>query len=43
MGVPGPYGGIVLTSLEWFEECVARGCRVFHFPPGRKPRVNKLY
>jgi hypothetical protein len=35
--------GIVLTSLQWFEECSRRGCAVFDFPPGRDPRsVKKL-
>ncbi len=35
--------GIVLTTQQWFEECLKRGCTVFHFPPNRNPRgVNKL-
>jgi hypothetical protein len=35
--------GIVLTSLQWFEECLRRGCTVFDFPPSRDPRnVKKL-
>ncbi len=34
---------IVLTTQQWFEECLKRGCTVFQFPPNRSPRgVNKL-
>jgi hypothetical protein len=29
---------IVLTTQRWFEECLRRGCTVFHFPPNRNPR-----
>ena len=32
----GNPAGIVLTTPQWFEECLARGCTVFHFPPGSK-------
>jgi hypothetical protein len=35
--------GIVLTTQQWFEECLKRGCTVFQFPPNRNPRgVNRL-
>jgi len=34
--------GIVLTTLRWFEECLRRGCKVFHFPPNRRPNVKGL-
>ena len=35
--------GIVLTTQQWFEECLRRGCTVLYFPPNRSPRgVNKL-
>jgi len=34
--------GIVLTTLRWFEECLKRGCKVFHFPPNRRPNVGGL-
>jgi hypothetical protein len=35
--------GIVLTTQQWFEECLRRGCTVLHFPPNSSPRgVNKL-
>jgi predicted transcriptional regulator len=34
---------IVLTTQEWFEECLRRGCTVFHFLPNRNPRgVGRL-
>jgi predicted transcriptional regulator len=34
---------IVLTTQQWFEECLRRGCTVLHFPPNRNPRgINKL-
>jgi len=35
--------GIALTTQQWFEECLRRGCTVLHFPPNGSPRgVNKL-
>jgi hypothetical protein len=35
--------GIVLTTQQWFEECLKRGCTVLHFPPNSSPRgINKL-
>jgi len=35
--------GIVLTTQQWFEECLKRGCTVLYFPPNRNPRgINKL-
>jgi hypothetical protein len=34
---------IVLTTQQWFEECLKRGCTVFHFPPNRNPRgISRL-
>jgi MoxR-like ATPase len=34
---------IALTTQHWFEECLKRGCTVFHFPPNSNPRgVNRL-
>jgi predicted transcriptional regulator len=34
---------IVLTTFQWFEKCLEKGCKVFDFPPGRKPRgIKKL-
>ena len=36
------YGALVLTTMDWFENCLQKNCTVFHFPPGRNPRVNKL-
>jgi hypothetical protein len=41
--MPGSvYGAIVITTKEWFDRCLERGCSVFYFPPGRRPRVDKL-
>jgi hypothetical protein len=38
-----PPACIVLTTLQWFEECLARGCTVFDFPPGHEPlNIRKL-
>jgi predicted transcriptional regulator len=34
--------GIILTSMEWFVRCLTKQCTVFHFPPGRKPKVKNL-
>jgi len=35
--------GIALTTQQWFEECLKRGCTVFYFPPNSNPRgVNRL-
>jgi hypothetical protein len=36
------YGGIVLTTMEWFSKCLETGCSIFLFPQNRNPRVNKL-
>jgi hypothetical protein len=36
------FGGIVLTSREWFEKCLERNCTVFHFPPNKKPNIRVL-
>ena len=34
---------IILTTPQWFEECLKRGCTVFDFPSGHRPRnVEKL-
>jgi len=34
---------IVLTTHQWFEECLRRGCTVLYFPPNRSPRgVSRL-
>jgi predicted transcriptional regulator len=38
----GVYGGIVLTTMEWFSKCLEVGCSIFLFPPNHNPRVNKL-
>jgi hypothetical protein len=35
--------GIALTTQQWFEECLKRGCTVFHFPPNSNPRgISRL-
>ncbi len=35
--------GIVLTTQQWFEECLKRGCTVLYFRPNSRPRgVGKL-
>jgi hypothetical protein len=35
--------GIILTTPQWFEECLKRGCTVFDFPPGHRPcNVERL-
>ena len=42
MGAAGKPAGIILTSLQWFENCLEKGCTVFHFPPERRPKVERL-
>ncbi len=36
------YSCILLTTSRWFEECLRKGCKVYHFPHGRNPRVRVL-
>ena len=38
----GVYDCIILTNREWFDKCLERNCSIFHFPPGRKPKVHVL-
>jgi len=39
----GNPAGIVITIPQWFEECLARGCTVFHFPPNSmQHNIGKL-
>jgi hypothetical protein len=38
-----PPACIVLTTPQWIEKCLERGCTIFDFPPGREPRgIRKL-
>ncbi len=32
------YSCILLTLYRWFNECLERNCKVYHFPPGSNPR-----
>ena len=38
-----PPACIVLTTPQWFEKCLEKGCTIFDFPPGREPAgIRKL-
>jgi hypothetical protein len=38
-----PPACIVLTTPQWIEKCLEKGCTIFDFPPGREPRgIRKL-
>uniref|UniRef100_A0A7J3ZIH2 EVE domain-containing protein n=1 Tax=Fervidicoccus fontis TaxID=683846 RepID=A0A7J3ZIH2_9CREN len=37
-----PAAGIILTTLQWFEECLRRECKVFYFSPNSRPNVRGL-
>jgi hypothetical protein len=38
-----PPACIVLTTSQWIEKCLEKGCTIFDFPPDREPRgIRKL-